>query len=259
MRYFKRHKFLSIIILLLSIYLYTNYTRIIEVNPKIDKTSEAYVNDIYMSDERIYHNYLNEIEKQAYSELKEMFFKRESKRTLDLVKYDNKSPDEVSQAIMVAGRAMMIDHPEMLQFSTFGYSHDGVDVEARVEFAINNPVMESLNTLRIRRIIDNIRIATKDMSDREKIKYVYEWIGDNNTYDDLFTYFSNEYMQKNKQIVDTLKAHSNYYWTNDLAYDLLCNIFNISSNCFDEANSLASTKFKFRKEDLRTSGGPIKE
>ena len=75
----------------------------------------------------------------------------------------------------------------------------------------------------------------------------------------LFTYFSNEYMQKNKQIVDTLKAHSNYYWTNDLAYDLLCSIFNISSNCFDEANSLASTKFKFRKEDLRTSGGLIKE
>lgn len=190
MRYFKRHKFLSIIILLLSIYLYTNYTRIIEVNPKIDKTSEAYVNDIYMSDERIYNNYLNEIEKQAYSELKEMFFKRESKRTLDLVKYDNKSPDEVSQAIMVAGRAMLIDHPEMLQFSTFRYSHDGVDVEASVEFAINNPVMESLNTLRIRRIIDNIRIATKKMDDREKIKYVYEWIGDNNTYDDLFTYFS---------------------------------------------------------------------
>ena len=190
MRYFKRHKFLSIIILLLSIYLYTNYTRIIEVNPKIDKTSEEYVNDIYMSDERIYNNYLNEIEKQAYSELKEMFFKRESKRTLDLVKYDNKSPDEVSQAIMVAGRAMLIDHPEMLQFSTFRYSHDGVNVEARVEFAINNPVMESLNTLRIRRIIDNIRIATKKMDDREKIKYVYEWIGDNNTYDDLFTYFS---------------------------------------------------------------------
>lgn len=190
MRYFKRHKFLSIIILLLSIYLYTNYTRIIEVNPKIDKTSEAYVNDIYMSDERIYNNYLNEIEKQAYSELKEMFFKRESKRTLDLAKYDNKSPDEVSQAIMVAGRAMLIDHPEMLQFSTFRYSHDGVDVEASVEFAINNPVMESLNTLRIRRIIDNIRIATKKMDDREKIKYVYEWIGDNNTYDDLFTYFS---------------------------------------------------------------------
>ena len=190
MRYFKRHKFLSIIILLLSIYLYTNYTRIIEVNPKIDKTSEAYVNDIYMSDERIYNNYLNEIEKQAYSELKEMFFKRESKRTLDLVKYDNKSPDEVSQAIMVAGRAMLIDHPEMLQFSTFGCGHDGVNVEARVEFAINNPVMESLNTLRIRRIIDNIRIATKKMDDREKIKYVYEWIGDNNTYDDLFTYFA---------------------------------------------------------------------
>lgn len=190
MRYFKRHKFLSIIIIILSFYLYTNYTRIIEVNPKIDKTSEAYVNDIYMSDERIYNTYLNETEKIAYKELKDMFFKREIKRDLDLTKYNGKTPQEVSSAVIMAGRAMIIDHPEMLQFSSYGYHYDETSVEARVEFAINNPVMESLNTLRIRRIIDNIKRATEDMNEREKIKYVYEWIGDNNTYDELFTYTS---------------------------------------------------------------------
>lgn len=190
MRYFKRHKFLSIIIIILSFYLYTNYTRIIEVNPKIDKTSEAYVNDIYMSDERIYNTYLNETEKLAYKDLKDMFFKREIKRDLDLTKYNGKTPKEVSSAVIMAGRAMIIDHPEMLQFSSYGYHYDETSVEARVEFAINNPVMESLNTLRIRRIIDNIKRATKDMNEREKIKYVYEWIGDNNTYDELFTYTS---------------------------------------------------------------------
>ena len=78
----------------------------------------------------------------------------------------------------------------MLQFSSYGYSYDDTMVEAKVEFAINNPVMEELNTLKIRRIIDKIKKETKDMSDREKIKYVYEWIGDNNTYDELFTYTS---------------------------------------------------------------------
>ena len=190
MRYFKRHKFLSIFIIILSFYLYTNYTRIIEVNPKIDKTSEAYVNDIYMSDERIYNTYLNETEKLAYKDLKDMFFKREIKRDLDLTKYNGKTPQEVSSAVIMAGRAMIIDHPEMLQFSSYGYHYDATSVEARVEFAINNPVMESLNTLRIRRIIDNIKRATEDMNEREKIKYVYEWIGDNNTYDELFTYTS---------------------------------------------------------------------
>lgn len=190
MRYFTRHKLLSIVLIFLSVYLYMNYTRIIEVNPKIDKLSPAYVNDIYMSDERIYNTYLNETEKLVYDELKNMFFERDIKRELDLNKYNGKSTSEISSAIMIAGRAMLLDHPEMLQFSSYGYSYDDTMVEAKVEFAINNPVMEELNTLKIRRIIDKIKKETKDMSDREKIKYVYEWIGDNNTYDELFTYTS---------------------------------------------------------------------
>ena len=75
MRYFKRHKIISLILIVLSVYLYINYTRIIEENPNIDKNSPAYINDIYMSDERIYNNYLSETEKIAYDELKDMFKK----------------------------------------------------------------------------------------------------------------------------------------------------------------------------------------
>ena len=190
MRYIKRHKILTVILVIFTIYVYINFTRVIEPNPKIDKDSEAYINDIYMSDERIYNNYLNETQKIAYQELKDMFYKRELKRKLDLNKYNNLSTSEISSAIMSAGNAILIDHPEMLQFSTYGYYYTDTMIEARVDFAINNPLMESINTLRIRRIIDDIRIKTKDMSELEKIKYVYEWIGENTIYDDLFTYAS---------------------------------------------------------------------
>lgn len=190
MRYFKRHKIISLILIVLSVYLYINYTRIIEENPNIDKNSPAYINDIYMSDERIYNNYLSETEKIAYDELKDMFKKRQLKRKLDINKYSGKSSKDISTDIMNAGRALLIDHPEMLQLASYGYRYDDTMIQAKIDFAINNPIMESLNTLRIRRIIDNIKRATKDMSDREKIKYVYEWIGDNNTYDELFTYTS---------------------------------------------------------------------
>ena len=190
MRYFTRHKFLSIVLVLLSVYLYMNYTRIIEENPNIDKNSPAYINDIYMSDERIYNNYLSETEKIAYDELKDMFKKRQLKRELDINKYSGKSSKDISTDIMNAGRALLIDHPEMLQLASYGYRYDDTMIQAKIDFAINNPIMESLNTLRIRRIIDNIKRRTKDMSDREKIKYVYAWIGDNNTYDELFTYTS---------------------------------------------------------------------
>ena len=187
MRYFKRHKLLSIILMLLSVYLYMNYTRIIEVNPKIDKSSPAYVNDIYMSDERIYNNYLNEFEKMAYDDLKEMFKKRKIKNNVDLAKYQGKTINDISGYFIKAHEALMLDHPEMLHFSGTGYHYSDAELVVDIEMAINNPIMEALNTLKIRRMIDNIRRETENMSDREKIKYVYEWIGENNTYDSLFT------------------------------------------------------------------------
>ena len=71
----------------------------------------------------------------------------------------------------------------------------------------------------------------------------------------FFTYFSDEYISQHKEVYNTLKKHENLYWTNDLAYELLCSIFDIKSNRFDEGNSLASEKFKYKREDLRTNCG----
>lgn len=74
----------------------------------------------------------------------------------------------------------------------------------------------------------------------------------------MFTYFADEYIKNNQQVYETLVKHQNYYWTNDLLYELLCSIFNVKSNAFDETNSLASPKFKYKREDLRTHGGQFK-
>ena len=74
----------------------------------------------------------------------------------------------------------------------------------------------------------------------------------------FFTYFADEYIAQHKEVYDTLKKHANLYWTNDLAYELLCSIFDIKSNRFDETNSLASEKFKYKREDLRTNCGQSK-
>ena len=60
----------------------------------------------------------------------------------------------------------------------------------------------------------------------------------------FFTYFADEYIAHHQEVFETLKKHEDFYWTNDLAYELLCSIFDIKSNRFDEANSLASEKFK---------------
>lgn len=74
----------------------------------------------------------------------------------------------------------------------------------------------------------------------------------------FFTYFADEYIAQHQEVYDTLKKHENFYWTNDLAYELLCSIFDIKSNHFDEANSLASESFKYKREDLRTNCGQSK-
>ncbi|MCD8199004.1 MAG: phosphoethanolamine transferase [Phascolarctobacterium sp.] len=71
----------------------------------------------------------------------------------------------------------------------------------------------------------------------------------------MFTCFSDEYIGKNKSVYETLKLHKDYYFTNDLIYELLCSIFGISSNHFDETNSLASPKYKYTKETLLTNLG----
>ena len=74
----------------------------------------------------------------------------------------------------------------------------------------------------------------------------------------FFTYFADEYIAQHQEVYDTLKKHENFYWTNDLAYELLCSIFDIKSKHFDEANSLASERFKYKREDLRTNYGQSK-
>jgi len=73
----------------------------------------------------------------------------------------------------------------------------------------------------------------------------------------MFAYFSDEYIQKNKEIYQTLSDNQNKYFTNDLSYELMCSIFNIKSNHFDETNSLASPKYKFTREMLTTDLGKM--
>ena len=73
----------------------------------------------------------------------------------------------------------------------------------------------------------------------------------------LFVYLSDEYKKINPEIFQTLSNHKDYYFTNDLIYDMVCGILNIKSPNFDETQSLASPKYKFTRETLKTRLGKI--
>ena len=73
----------------------------------------------------------------------------------------------------------------------------------------------------------------------------------------LFTYFADEYISNHHHVYSALKANRDKYWTNDLAYELICGILDIKSNHYDESNSLASTQYKYSQAMLKTNLGEL--
>ena len=73
----------------------------------------------------------------------------------------------------------------------------------------------------------------------------------------MFTYFSDEYIEKHSNVYNTLIKNQNKYFTNDLIYELMCGIFDIKSNHYDETNSLASLQYKYTKDILKTNMGTL--
>ena len=74
----------------------------------------------------------------------------------------------------------------------------------------------------------------------------------------LFLYLSSEYRQLYPETASALQSHANSYFTNDLVYELIAGILNIRSNHYDENNSLASSKYKFTRDTLKTKLGEWK-
>lgn len=71
----------------------------------------------------------------------------------------------------------------------------------------------------------------------------------------LFIYLSSEYQELYPQTTKALQDNQNKYFTNDLVYELVCGLLNIKSNRYDETQSIASDKYKYTRETLRTNLG----
>lgn len=71
----------------------------------------------------------------------------------------------------------------------------------------------------------------------------------------MFVYLADSYIKKYPDTAIALKNNTLKYFTNDLIYELMCGIFNIQSNHYDEENSIASSKYKYTREMLKTDIG----
>ncbi len=205
MTFFKKkgNIILSIILLGLSFYLYINYFRLVDGNSLIDKKSIQYVNDLYMSDGRIYNGFLNEKEQKMYMLLLDNAKKQEN--NFDIAISNDLCADysECFDLLSKAHYSILIDHPELISYSRYSAVYKDSVVRVSIEYAVPFKFLTYFSTFRIERIIDEIKYDTKNMTDKEKIKYVYEWVSKNNKYDTVFTS-----MSKNQSIYNVFLKHN---------------------------------------------------
>ena len=170
-------------ILVILFTLYNFYFRPIKGNPLITseyKKSDAYVNDLYKSDEYFKEKVLGSDAYHIYEEIIDASLNNKTKVKIKCSK--NCQTDFINSYY-----AVYLDHPELISFVGIGaYSLSNGYVEYE-NYGNLSKLKTFFGTRRIDRELDIIRSETKNMTDKEKIKYVYDYVASHN-YDRIFKF-----------------------------------------------------------------------
>lgn len=71
----------------------------------------------------------------------------------------------------------------------------------------------------------------------------------------MFVYVSDKYKEMHSNIYDALNAHKSAFFSNDLLYDTVCGLFDVTSNNYDEKNSLTSSEYMYDKNNVKVGFG----
>jgi len=166
-------------------------------------TSNHYVNSIYKSDERIYHEFLGKDDQAMYDLLLDYSLKHKMNTIIDMDKYHCYDYLDCADVIHYAHEAIMVDHPELMNYAGYSwhYVNNTFFLHLRPSYILS--YKDYYGEQRILSILSKIKKDTKDMDDREKILYVYNWMGENNSYDYYFTYTS-----KNQSVYNVFVKHN---------------------------------------------------
>ena len=168
-RRIKKAIFWGIIVLLIYLYFYAPIYKA----PGIDKTSEWYVNDLYMSNQYYYENVLDEEEKKIYKVIFEGIKNKEDSITV----YTNHS------TAAKVWRTIICDHPEMINLKWFSWQYnDEKSTIIKPTYLTYSDFDLNLKVRKIQRSIKKIVNETKGKSEFEKEKYIYEWLGEKSNY-----------------------------------------------------------------------------
>lgn len=190
MSFFKHHKILTAVLLILSIFIYFNFTKFNYYEKNLDKDDPHYINELYKSDDRIYKDHLNDKEKKMYDHIMKLSKNYKKTDILNLDEFNCKDYSECGNLVEQATMALFVDHPELMNFAGYMWSYRNGTFTLSIDYSYSLPVKEAIGILRIENRISEIKVATKNMTDKEKIIYVYNWMGQNNYYDKMFMYDS---------------------------------------------------------------------
>ncbi len=164
--------------------LFNFYLRPVVGNPLVTeeyKESTSYINDLYYSDEYFKLKLLLPEDYHIYEEIIQNSIDDNAEVTI-------KCEKECKEIFLKAYDAVYLDHPELISFLGIGSYLEGNN-----EITYNNmnnlgKIRSLFGTMRIEREIDIVQRETKDMTDKEKILYVYDYIA-SHTYDSIFMHF----------------------------------------------------------------------
>ena len=179
--------------------------KIINVNPNVDKNDKQYVNSIYMSDGRIYNNFLSKDEQDMYDFIMDRIKKGKRVTQMPPSEYGCKDYHDCFSKMSAATRGIWLDHPELLSFASFNFQYKPETniLTFRIMKSFKLPLMDQIGEMIINLKINKIQKETEGMTDKEKIIYVYNWIGENANYDTIFTSDS-----KNQTIYNVFINHN---------------------------------------------------
>lgn len=152
-------------------------------NLVLDRNSESYINDLYISDEHVYKHTLNKKEKELYRLFLKQIKEYNKTITIDLTEYNFTNFYSSSRYLIDINNAIFMDHPELIHFSYITITELSKN-HLKVDFDYVLSKEEYYNAIdEIKLLLNEIKNHTKDLSDYEKVKYVYEWLGYRNEYD----------------------------------------------------------------------------
>lgn len=173
----------------LVFYMYMCYFRPVTINKNIDKNSIHYATDLYYSDGRYYETLLNDQEKEIYldtfNDIKNL--KVESK--LDCRDYGYENFNDCTGEFINVINVILMEHPDLFWYRSSRYSWTEGDeaVEIKHNYVTTNKFRIFLVEKRLLRKIDSLSQKYESLSDYEKVKSIYTWLGKTTHYSMIAT------------------------------------------------------------------------